>query len=81
MPVRYKIDVLAALKERGITAYKLRKDRIIGERTIQQLRDNQLVSWETIAKLCQLLSCQPGDLVEYVNDGTSTTENGGFENE
>lgn len=80
MPVRYKIDVLAALKERGITAYKLRKDKIIGERTIQQLRDNQLVSWETIAKLCHLLSCQPGDIMEYVEDNTPTIEKEVFQN-
>lgn len=65
MPILYRCDVLAALKEQGITTYRLRKDKIMGERTIQQLRDSQLVSWETMTKLCELLSCQPGDLVYY----------------
>lgn len=39
MPIYYKIDVLAALKEKGYSAYKLRQDKIFGERIIQQIRD------------------------------------------
>ena len=66
MPIIYKIDILAALKEKGISAYPMRKDQIMGEATIQQLRENQLASWETMAKICSMLNCQPGDLLEYV---------------
>lgn len=68
MPIVYKCDILAALKEKGITSYKMRKDKIMGERTIQQLRDSQLVSWDTMTKLCELLNCQPGDILAYVPD-------------
>ena len=65
------IEALSALKEKGITSYKMRKDRIMGERTIQQIRDNQLVSWETMTKICELVQCQPGDILQYVSDGNS----------
>ncbi len=68
MSVIYKIDVLALLKERGFTSYRMRKDKIMGERTIQQLRDGQLVSWDNIAKICEMLNCKPGDILEYVPD-------------
>ena len=37
----------------------------MGEHTIQQLRKGELVSWNTIDKICALLDCQPGDLVRY----------------
>lgn len=66
MPIIYKVDVLSELKNKGISAYKMRKDKIMGERTMQQLRDKQLVSWDTLTKVCEMLSCQPGDLIEYV---------------
>lgn len=66
MPCQYKIDVLAALKDAGYSAYRLRADKIIGERQIQQLRHGELVSWEVIGRICALLGVQPGDLVEYV---------------
>ena len=80
MPIVYKFDILAELKRKGFTSYKLRKDRIMGERTIQQFRENQLVSWETIAKLCQLLDCKPGDLLDYIPD-TAQENEGGYSNE
>ena len=68
MPIRYKIDVLDALKAVGYTTYKLRQERILGERVIQQLRSGEIVSWKTIDTLCVLLDCQPGDLVERYNE-------------
>lgn len=68
MPITYKLDVLQALKEKGVSSYKLRQAKIMGERTIQQLRTGELVSWENIARICALLDCQPGDIVEYIPD-------------
>ena len=66
MALKYKIDVLAALKEKGITTYQIRKDRLLSESTVQKLRAGVGVSWENIETLCRLLECQPGDLKEYV---------------
>ena len=64
--IKYKIDVLRALKNTGFTTYRLRKDKILGEATIQKLRYFELVSWENINTICKLLNCQPGDMMEYV---------------
>ena len=68
MPVKYKIDILGALKEKGYTTYKLRKDKLLAEGVIQSLRDNRAVSLDNIGRLCDLLHCQPGDILEYVPD-------------
>ena len=68
MPVQYKIDILAALKDAGYNSVRLRNEKIIGQRQIQQLRDGELVSWLVIGRICALLGCQPGDLVEYADD-------------
>ena len=68
MPIRYKIDVLQALKEKGYSTYKLRREKILSESTIQAFRTGDLVSYENIAKLCRLLDCQPGEILEYVED-------------
>uniref|UniRef100_UPI003FEF7917 helix-turn-helix domain-containing protein n=1 Tax=Candidatus Fimivicinus sp. TaxID=3056640 RepID=UPI003FEF7917 len=67
MPVIYKIDVLSALKERGFSTYKLRRDKLLSESTIQLLRKGELVSWENISRICEMLDCQPGDLLEHVS--------------
>lgn len=67
MALRYKVDVLTALKHRGWTTYRLRSEKILGEGTIQRLREGRGVSWDALGVLCKLLECQPGDLVEYVD--------------
>jgi len=66
MPLKYKIDVLAALKEKGFSTYRLRKDKIFGERVIQQLRDQEPVSWEVLGRLCSLLGCDIGEIITNV---------------
>lgn len=68
MPIQYKFDIISALKAAGYSTYKLRKQKILGEATIQKFRKSQLVSWENISVVCKLLNCQPGDLMEYVED-------------
>lgn len=71
MPMKYKIDVLAELKAKGYSSYKLRHEKLLGERVIQQLREKNPVSWEVLTRICQLLDCQPGDILEYVEDQPS----------
>ncbi len=66
MPIKYKIDIIEALKEQGFTSYRIRKEKIIGERQMQQIRDGEIVSIACLTKLCELLNCQPGDILEYV---------------
>lgn len=68
MPVRYKIDVMAALKNAGYSTYRLRKEKLIGEATLTRIRSGEMVSWENIATLCRLLDCQIGDIVEYTEE-------------
>lgn len=64
--LKYKIDILGKLKEKGYTSYKLRKDKIIGEAQIQKIRNGELASKETLNTICKLLNCQPGDILEYI---------------
>ena len=68
MPIVYKIDILAALKEAGYNTTRLRKEKLLSESTIQKFRQKLPVSWENIATLCRLLNCQPGDIMEYVEE-------------
>ncbi len=65
MPIQYKVDVLEKLKQAGYSTYRLRQEKLMGERVIQQLRNGEIVSWKTIDTICTLLKCQPGDLVEH----------------
>ena len=65
MPIVYKVDVLAALKDAGYSSYKIRKEKLLGEATLQKIRNGEPVSWDNIATICRLLKCQPGDILKY----------------
>ena len=66
--LKYKIDVLAALKEKGYNTNKIRKEKIMGEAMLQKIRSGQMVSWSVFETLCLLLDCQPADLIECVKE-------------
>ena len=68
MPIVYKIDILAALKEKGYNTNRLRKEKLLSEGVIQSLRENKYIALQNISKICELLDCQPADLLEYQKD-------------
>lgn len=67
--LRYKIDVIAALKKAGYSTYRIRNEKILTEAQLQHLRRDHLLTHDALDKLCGLLNCQPGDLVEFIPDG------------
>lgn len=68
MAMKYKFDVLEALRAVGYTSYRIRRERLFAESTMQKFREGKPVSTDNIGTLCALLGCQPGDILEYVPD-------------
>lgn len=74
MPLVYKIDILPTLKDKGYSSARLRKEKLLAEATIQNLRGSKPISWANIEKLCEVLECQPGDLLKFVPNSEPTVE-------
>ena len=74
MAIRYKGDILGKLKEKGYSTARLRRERVFGERTMQEFRSNGVIPYKSINRLCSLLECQPGDILEYVPDESEQIE-------
>ena len=74
MSIKYKIDIIAALKESGYSTYRIRKEKIMAESTLQKYRNGEIVTADNLSLLCKLLNCQPGDILEYVPDAENNTE-------
>lgn len=68
MPIQYKMKILPAMKAGGYNSNRLRKEKLLSQATIQKLRQGELVSWLNISRICSILKCQPGDILEYVED-------------
>ncbi len=68
MPIKYKMNVLNELKAAGYNTNRLRKEKLLSEGTIQNIRDGRIINAANLAKICKLLNCQPGDIMEYVEE-------------
>lgn len=63
--IRWKINVMDELKKAGFTPTRIRQENRLGQSYLQQLRNGELVSWAALGSICEMLMCQPGDLLEY----------------
>ena len=61
--------IIDLLKEKGYTTYKIRQEKLIGQGTLTAIKNGTGgLDAKTIARLCEVLECQPGDLMEYVSE-------------
>lgn len=72
MPIKYKINVIAALRTAGYSTYRIRKENIMSQSTLQKFRNGEIVNADNMALICRLLKCQPGDIIEYVEQDENT---------
>lgn len=63
---KYKIDVMKALSEKGFTSTRMRKEKILSEATMQNLRKQKGITTDTLNTICVILRCQPSDVLEIV---------------
>ena len=56
------------MKQKGVTQYALIKTYHVSPGQITRLKRNESVSTHTIEVFCKILQCEPGDLMEYIED-------------
>lgn len=74
MPIVYKTDIIAELKGHGYNTNRLRKEKLLSEGVLQSLRTKKYISMDNLSKICEMLQCQPADLIEYVPDPVAGEE-------
>lgn len=65
-----RLDKLLAKEKRSF--YWLAKETGVSHTTLWRLRKGKAlgINFETLEKICQALSCQPGDVLSLTKDGT-----------
>lgn len=58
--------LFALLESEGKSATNWLRQEGVHPSVVNKLRKNERVNTDTIDRLCRLLDCQPGDLMEYV---------------
>jgi putative transcriptional regulator len=67
MAIRYKIDVLAALKAAGYNTTRLGKEKLLSPNVVQYLRSGKMISMDSLDKICDMLHMQPGDILFHTD--------------
>ncbi|MGN0706934.1 MAG: helix-turn-helix domain-containing protein [Faecalibacterium sp.] len=65
MPFQYKKNIMEELKKAGYSSTRLRREKLLGESYMSQLRHGEMISWAALDVVCTILNCQPGDLIEH----------------
>ena len=60
--------LLATMRDRGVSQYKLIRDYHVSSGQLDRLRKNENVSTYTLSQLCRILSCRLEDIAEYKDD-------------
>lgn len=68
MAIRYKVDIIKELKNAGYSSYRIRQEKTFGQSILTAFRKGEAITWVTLDSLCKILHCQPGDLLEYVEN-------------
>lgn len=58
-------NILDKLKNAGYNTTRLRKEKLLSEYVIQSIREGRPITTTTIDAICDMLDCQPGDIMEY----------------
>ena len=61
-------DVIGKLKNAGYNSGKIMSNKLLPQSTMDALRHNKLITLRSVDVICRLLKCQPGDLLEYIED-------------
>lgn len=69
MAIVYKINVVEALKDAGYNPTRIRREKLLGESYMSQLRRGEIVSHAALNTICRLTGLQPGDILEYKEEG------------
>lgn len=74
MPFKYD-KLFEMLKQKGITTYKIRKDNLISQAALTKMKNGDgNIDTRTLERLCSVFHCQPGDLMEYVEEAGEANE-------
>jgi len=58
------------MKRKDISQYRLLKDKVIDNKTLDGLKNNRNITLNTVEKLCVYLGCTPNDIVRFTSENS-----------
>lgn len=68
MAIKINLDVEMARQKKGLTELAGEVDITLANLSILKNNKDRAIRFSTLNAICKALGCQPGDLLEYVDD-------------
>ena len=72
MPIIVNLDVIMAKRKISLNELSERVDLTVSNLSILKTGKAKAIRFSTLQAICKVLDCQPGDILEHVNDNAST---------
>ena len=68
MGIRINLDVVMAQRKKGLTELAGEIDLTLANLSILKNNKAKAIRFSTLEAICKALNCQPGDILEYVEE-------------
>ena len=68
MPIVVNLDVMLAKRKMSLTELSERVGITIANLSVLKSGKAKAIRFSTLDEICAVLSCQPGDILEYMNE-------------
>ncbi len=68
MPIVVNLDVMLARRKMSLTELSERVGITIANMSILKSGKAKAIRFSTLDEVCKILECQPGDILEYMNE-------------
>lgn len=73
MGIIVNLDVMMAKRKMSLNELSSKVDLTLSNLSILKTGKAKAIRFSTLEAICNVLECQPGDILEYVDDETPTT--------
>ena len=77
MAIIINLDVMMAMRKKGLTELAGEIDITLANLSILKNNKAKAIRLSTLNEICKALECQPGDILQYVEDDESADTDGG----
>jgi putative transcriptional regulator len=73
MPIIVNLDVMMARRKVSLNELSAKVDLTLSNLSILKTGKAKAIRFSTLEAICKALNCQPGDILEYQDDGNDPT--------
>ena len=74
MSIIINLDVMMAKRKISLNELSERVDLTLSNLSILKTGKAKAIRFSTLEAICKAIDCQPGDILEYINDDKKTTD-------